>query len=128
MFKSFIGVIIQGKRPDPEIVCGELINNPAYARTCGFTYPDPDGKRRQSDVPSLRKLQQFDKLMEDNGFWRTAAVEKVEANLRSGKIKIEAELTHDTTHYKASTLGFPSNIFFSTPAPCLTRLPTIPQA
>ncbi len=51
----------------------------------------PDLKRgyRQSDVPSLRKLEQFDQIMSDNGLWGEAAVGQVAKNLEEGFIKLE---------------------------------------
>ena len=42
MLKAFLGVMIMGRPGEPEFVSDELTNNPAYARTCGFTLPDPD--------------------------------------------------------------------------------------
>ena len=80
---------------------GFLAENPAFARTCGFTIGRPGKPERQSDVPSLRKLQQFDQLMTANGLWEELAVDRVAANLREGKIKMEDTLVHDTTHYYA---------------------------
>ena len=56
MFKAFMGVTICGTPAEPQHVRQKLIDNPSFARTCGFTLPDPRRGYRQSDVPSLRKL------------------------------------------------------------------------
>jgi len=86
---------------EPERVYAKLIENPAYARSCGFTLPKKDGSYRQSDIPSLRKLEQFDQIMSQTGLWGEARVLQVRDNLASGKIKIESTVVHDTTHYHA---------------------------
>ncbi len=47
MLKAFLGVMIMGRPGEPEFASAELTNNPAFARTCGFTLPDPEiGYRR----------------------------------------------------------------------------------
>ena len=101
MFKAFMGVTVCGTPPEPQHVRQKLIDNPSFARTCGFTLPDPRRGYRQSDVPSLRKLEQFDQIMSDNGLWGDAAVGQVARNLNEGFIKLEPTLVHDTTHYQA---------------------------
>ena len=101
MFKAFVGVAVCGSPPEPQHVRQKLIDNPSYARTCGFTLPDPRRGYRQSDVPSLRKLEQFDQIMSDNGLWGEAAVGQVAKNLKEGFVKLEPTLVHDTTHYQA---------------------------
>jgi hypothetical protein len=101
LLKAFVGVMLQGRPAEPEIVYAELQGNPSYARTCGFTLRTPDGHYRQSDVPSLRKLEQFDQIMTDNGLWSDAAVDQVARNLKSGCIQAESTVVHDTTHYPA---------------------------
>ena len=60
MFKAFMGVGVCGTPPEPQFVHQKLIENPSFARSCGFTLPDPRRGYRQSDVPSLRKLEQLD--------------------------------------------------------------------
>jgi len=52
LWKAFVGVMARGRPAEPEIVYAELQSNPSYARTCGFTLPDPNGPYRQSEVPS----------------------------------------------------------------------------
>jgi hypothetical protein len=101
MFKAFMGVAVCGTSPEPQFVRQKLIDNPSFARCCGFTLPDPKRGYRQSDVPSLRKLEQFDQIMSDNGLWGEAAVERVAKNLEEGYVQLEPTLVHDTTHYQA---------------------------
>ena len=100
MFKAFVGMSLMGKPSEPETVYQELQNNPAFSRTCGFTLPNKE-HYRQSDIPTLRKLEQFDQIMTEAGLWSHAAVAQVKRNLESGKIVPERKLVHDTTHYKA---------------------------
>ena len=101
LFKSFLGMSFMGRRPEPEEVHDHLVNNPAFARACGWTVPDLGGPYRQSDVPSLRKLQQFDQIMTDNGLWSQQKWEQVHRNVEEGYIEPEPEVVHDTTHYEA---------------------------
>lgn len=101
MFKAFVGMPLRGRAPQPQNVWDELRNNPAYARTCGFTLRDPAQGYRQSDVPGLRKLEQFDEIMTQNGLWGDAAVAQVQRNLQQGRIRPESDIVHDTTHYGA---------------------------
>jgi len=101
LLKAFVGVMARGRPAEPEIVYAELQSNPSYARTCGFTLPDPNGPYRQSDMPSLRKLEQFDQIMTDSGLWGDAALDQVARNLKTGCIQVESTVVHDTTHYHA---------------------------
>jgi hypothetical protein len=101
MLYGFLGTTFAGQPAEPEFVHQRLCENPAFARTCGFTIPRPGKPERQSDIPSLRKLQQFDQIMTAAGLWEELALDRVAANLREGKIKVEATLVHDTTHYHA---------------------------
>ena len=101
MFKAFMGVSVCGTAPEPQHVRQKLVDNPSFARSCGFTLPDPKLGYRQSDIPGLRKLEQFDRIMSDNGLWGEAAVEQVAKNLKEGRVKLEPTLVHDTTHYQA---------------------------
>jgi hypothetical protein len=100
LFKAFLGVPLLGRAAEPENVHAELTNNPSYARACGFTQPDPNGEYHQTDIPSLRKLQQFDQIMAREGIWRMTAIAEVRRNLETGKVQIETELAHDTTGYE----------------------------
>jgi hypothetical protein len=101
MLYAFLGTTLAGQRAEPQFVYQRLVENPAFARTCGFTIRRPGKPERQSDVPSLRKLQQFDQIMTANGLWEELAVDRVAANLREGKVEMEDTLAHDTTHYHA---------------------------
>jgi len=101
MLKAFLGVTLQGRAPEPEVVAGELTNNPSFARTCGFTLPDSRRGYRQRDVPSLRKLEQFDQIMTEHGLWSDLALDQVRWNLQESRIQGESALVHDTTHYPA---------------------------
>ena len=101
MFKAFVAMTLRGRAPEPEVVYEELRSNPGFARTCGFTLPDETKGYRHSDVPSLRKLEQFDQIMADNGLWQKAAVGQVADNIKAGHLLIESTLVHDTTHYPA---------------------------
>ena len=101
MLYGFLGTTLAGQPAEPEFVHQRLCENPAFARTCGFTIPRPEKSKLQSDIPSLRKLQQFDQIMTAAGLWEELALDRVAANLREGKIKMEATLVHDTTHYHA---------------------------
>ncbi|MFQ5507016.1 MAG: hypothetical protein ACE5F1_19775 [Planctomycetota bacterium] len=101
MFKAFMGLCLLGRSPEPEFVHQELVNNPSFARACGFTLSDPVLGYRKSDVPSRRKIEQFDQLMAENGLWDLAAVTQVRANFENGVLEPEPTLVHDTTHYDA---------------------------
>jgi hypothetical protein len=107
LFKSFIGVTLRNLPPEPDYVHSELVNNPSFARACGFTFPIPGSDYRQSDVPSLRKIQQFDQIMSQLGLWDHAAVAQIRASIKNGLIKRSDALVHDTTHYPANS-GFQS--------------------
>jgi hypothetical protein len=101
MFKAFLGVTLARLPAEPQFVHQKLRENPAFARTCGFTIPRVDKPERQSDIPSLRKLQQFDQIMAQNGLWAEVALDRVADNLRDGTVQVESTLVHDTTHYLA---------------------------
>ena len=103
MLYSFLGTTLAGQPAEPEFVHQRLRENPAFARTCGFTIPRPGKPERRSDLPSLRKLQQFDQIMTDAGLWEELALDRVAANLREGKLQTEDTLVHDTTHYHADS-------------------------
>ena len=101
LLKSFLGLMFAGQPPEPEFVHQKLSENPAFARTCGFTIGRPGKLARQTDIPSLRKLQQFDQIMTDNGLWAELALDQVADNLRNGTVRAESTVVHDTTHYHA---------------------------
>ena len=101
MLKAFLGMALLGRSPEPEFVQQELDNNPSYARVCGFTLPDPRLGYRASDIPALRKIEQFDQIMTQSGLWDQAALAQIRTNFARGIIKVEPTLVHDTTHYEA---------------------------
>ena len=106
MTKAFLGVLLRGRPGEPEIVHEELVSNPAFARACGFTLPVRKDERlapeyASSDVPSLRKLEQFDEIVTARGLWDRLALEQVRKNLASGKLRTGPTLVHDTTHHEA---------------------------
>jgi len=101
MLNAFLAVAIRGRAPEPEVVFEELQGNPSFARACGFTLADKKLGYRQSDVPSLRKLEQFDQIMAANQLWDQAALGRVAQNLKDGIIRAEDTVVHDTTHFHA---------------------------
>ena len=100
LFKAFIGVSIIGDPPEPEAVYKHLTSNFSFARVCGF-FPNNMEHYSYTDIPSLRKLEQFDQIMTDYGLWNQAKWEIVKQNIQENIIKIENELVGDTTHYYA---------------------------
>jgi len=100
-FKAFMGLPIMGRPAEPEFVHAELVNNPSFARACGFTVFDAAVGYRQTDVPSLRKLEQFDQIMTQEGLWADAALQQVRRNIEQGVVRTTDTMVHDTTHYRA---------------------------
>ena len=100
LFKSFIGVSLMGRRATPDEVYQTLISNPAFARVCGFN-PCCKSQNHFDSVPSHRKIQQFDMIMERYGIWSTAKYTEVAANIKNGIIEMEDPVVGDTTHYHA---------------------------
>jgi len=101
LLKSFVGVTLMGHAAEPENIRRELVNNPAFARVCGFMPADAYGLYDQRAIPSLRKLEQFDQIMTENGLWSKCKWDEIRTNINSGLIKAEREIVHDTTHYHA---------------------------
>jgi len=103
LFKSFLGTVLMGFPAEPEQVHLLLKSNPSFARVCGFTPKEKDKPWPYGplQIPSLRKLEQFDQVMREAGLWDRIKVSEVTANLQSGVIKKENELVGDTTHYHA---------------------------
>jgi hypothetical protein len=123
IFKAFVGVMLRGRPAEPEIVYEELQSNPSFARTCGFTLPRPDGSYRHTDLPSLRKLEQFDQIMTETGLWGQAKVGQVARNLQTGHIHAEPTVVHDTTHYHA----FSSMKTVEVPLAVPSEVPEVPE-
>ena len=100
--KAFIGVQLMGRGASAEEVHHHLVHSPPFARACGFTLPDPAGRYRQSDIPALRKLEQFEQIMAERGLWSQIRVQTIQENLQRGVVELEDEdLVLDTTHYVA---------------------------
>lgn len=69
---------------------------------CGFSHQRKDRcDYHYQQVPSLRKLEQFDQIMTAAGLWGRIKVSVVAANLASRVIQPEEALVGDTTHYHA---------------------------
>ena len=102
LLKSFIGSSLMGFPAEPEHVHLLLKSNPAFARVCGFSHKKKDREAyHYQQVPSLRKLEQFDQIMADTGIWNRIKLSEVKTNLSRGVILPEKELVGDTTHYHA---------------------------
>ena len=100
LYKAFIGVQAMGRSATAEEVHHHLKISPQLVRACGFTPPDPDGKYHQSDVPSLRKLEQFEQIMAARGLWAGAKLQTIGDNIDQGIIELKGQdLAQDTTHY-----------------------------
>jgi hypothetical protein len=102
LLKSFIGTSLMGFPTEPEQVHLLLKSNPAFARVCGFSHKKKDRDQyHYQQVPSLRKLEQFDQIMTAVGLWDQIKLSEVKANLACGVIQPEKEWVGDTTHYHA---------------------------
>ena len=103
MFKAFLAPHLMGKAASAEEVHGLLTVSPPLARVCGFTIPVPEVEYRRTDIPSLRKLEQFDQIMGARGLWSEASVRTIRGNLANGTLSLKERqpLVHDTTHYMA---------------------------
>ena len=88
LLKSFIGTTLMGFAPEPEQIHLLLKSNPSFARVCGFApkQKDQSGQYSYLQVPSLRKLEQFDQVMRQAGLWDRIKVCEVKTNLQSGVI------------------------------------------
>ena len=87
-----------------------LKSNPSFARVCGFIPRHIRDEYCSEHIPSLRKLEQFDQIMRENGIWAKIKVEEVKENIKSGVIRKENELVGDTTHYYAYS-GFETVVY-----------------
>lgn len=105
MFKAFEALHVMGKAGTAEEVHHHLTISPPLARACGFTIPDPAVKAyRRTDIPSLRKLEQFEQIMSARGLWSQATTQTIRDNLADGTIPLDNPLLiHDTTHFPANS-------------------------
>jgi len=103
LLKSFMGVTLMGFPAEPEMVHRLLGSNPSFARVCGFSpkFNDRPNDYHYQQIPSVRKLEQFDQIMTQAGLWEQLKVNEVNTNMTSGIIKPEKEMVGDTTHYYA---------------------------
>jgi uncharacterized glyoxalase superfamily protein PhnB len=104
LFKSFLGAVIMGFPPEPEIVHMLLTSNLSFARACGYIPIDHSkdgGQYWYNNIPSLRKLEQFDQIMKDYGIWDKIKWNEVRKNIKDGVIEKEPIIVGDTTHYHA---------------------------
>ena len=69
LFKSFLGVTLMGFPPEPEMVFNQLFSNLSFARVCGFVPNIKNDTYWFKNIPSLRKLEQFDQIMTEYGLW-----------------------------------------------------------
>jgi hypothetical protein len=101
LLKSFLGATLMGFPCEPEKVHLLLTSNPNFVRVCGFAPRGEKDEYCSSQVPSQRKLEQFDQIMTEWGIWDKIKLEIVRENIKTGAIKKEEELVGDTTHYYA---------------------------
>lgn len=102
--KSFLGVNYMGLKNNPKTVYSQLINNPPFARKCGFKYViDKRTKKCQHTVPSLRKIEHFDQLMNLYGIWDKMKWKIMTQNCNDGTIEIEPDLAFDPSHVEANS-------------------------
>jgi hypothetical protein len=80
-----------------------FLDNYRPARVCSFVPKEKANPEAYHayQIPSLRKLEQFDQVMRQAGTWGQIKVSKVKTNLLTGVIKKEKELVDDTTRYPA---------------------------
>jgi hypothetical protein len=102
LVNAFLGVSYMGLKNSPDVVYSQLINNPSFARKCGFKYIiDADTKLCQHNIPSLRKLEQFDQIMNLYGIWDQMKWNMVAQNLTDGTVAVEPDLAFDPSHVEA---------------------------
>ncbi len=102
--KSFLGITYMGLKNNPKTVYSQLINNPPFARKCGFKYViDECTKKCQHTVPSLRKMEQFDQIMNLYGIWAKMKWKIANQNLSDGTVAIESDLAFDPSHVEGNS-------------------------
>ena len=115
MAKAFTGVHLMGRSGSADEVEHLLRVSPPFARACGFTLPDRAKGYRHTDIPKLRKLEQFDEIMCSRGLWGEIRVQAIRDNLARELIPIKGQdLVEDTTHYVAYSAM--DQVALSTPA------------
>jgi hypothetical protein len=110
LLKSFLGATFMGFPATPENVHNLLTSNPSFARVCGFMPKGADEQYSFNYVPSLRKLEQFDQIMQEYGIWNRIKLDEVRRNIEQSIIKEEDMIVGDTTHYHACS-GFETVVY-----------------
>ncbi len=100
LFAAFCGTQSMGMDATPENVYENLTGNPSFTRACNFTQPSAYSER-QTDIPKLRKIEQFDQIMTERGLWSEAKNIAINENFNQNIIYLEKNLVHDTTHHFA---------------------------
>jgi hypothetical protein len=103
MLKAFLGIIFMEESSEPCIVHRHLVNNPSFARACGFITLRTKNLYNRNDIPSLRTLEQFDQIMTEQGLWHDLKIAQMRENIQSGVIRMGKEWIHDTTHVRAKS-------------------------
>ena len=102
LVKAFLGVSYMGLKNSPDVVYSQLIHNPSFARKCGFKYIIAiDTRQCQHNIPSLRKLEQFDQIMNLYGIWDRMKWKMLTQNLTDGTVAVEPDLAFDPSHVEA---------------------------
>ena len=102
MTKAFPGVSYMGLNNTPATVHSQLINNPSFARKCGFEYiVSVERQFDQANIPSLRKLEQFDQIMNHYGIWDSMKRDMVKKNIANGTVNMEKDLAFDTAQVES---------------------------
>lgn len=100
LYAAFCGTQAMGRDATAENVYDNLTANPSFARACNFTLPTHNSEL-STDIPSIRKLQQFDQIMTENGLWSEAKNKVINQNFKDKTIVPEKNIVHDTTHHIA---------------------------
>jgi transposase-like protein len=69
------------------MVFQNLVSNPAFARVCGFN-PNISNDYHLDAIPSLRKIEQFDLIMERYGIWSRAKYCEISDNIKNEVIEM----------------------------------------
>lgn len=100
LIAAFCGTQSMGMDATPENVYENLTGNPSFSRACNFTQPSTHSER-QTDIPKLRKIEQFDQIMTEKGLWSEIKNIAINENFKQNIIHLENDLVHDTTHHFA---------------------------
>jgi len=84
----------------PDMIFQNFVSNLVFVRVCGLK-PNISKSYNFYAIPSLRKIEQFDLIMERYGVWSRAKYSEISENIKSEVINIEDKIVGDTTHYHA---------------------------